>query len=605
MSIFLQPGDFISSASLPTSVGLHLIQAPTGCGKSYSMTRHAADDNGIVIFPVKAVMTQQTILAKQSNIQVNIIQLERFVEKYEGIIASGGKLDFNCIHFDECQLFYEGGFRPVVEHFTRLLVAASKIMPVYCYSATYNNKFSPVTFDTTTIFEKPIGRKMDVIQIDKANANDLRRFTSVMADIIEQYKETIGYPVLCFINSVNVSGEVKENLIKRGISATVSSSNANDRNKHVKYIMENSKIAGCGVDVIISTSSLEAGININDNVTIITEQCVPGLAFQRFGRARNNGHFVMMTGTGNKGVEPNDSNSLIISFPGSNSTVLPVHKATLYERLNTSKCVFDNNDHRAACDKYQLFSNLVARTDASVTAVASIQDLGYEVVAVNEMDPTKDDVHKRGTKKLAVESKGDPQYLIDRGVQEDVAVHAIKKWEAFKLQYKLYGIRSSVAPEEIYLLLNKAGIAFLELVARDADLEGRVTEYVKDMRDRIADRKMTDEHVNTTAKRFWSAVVDDPYFSSALSEKRQKQLFCLLVGLVFGKTHWSIEGGRAWWNTPLDSGQSQKLRIREKTISESGKTIEQVCEQHNITKIDLVNMNTKVVKQLCSDGINW
>ncbi len=570
------------------------------------MTRHAADNNGVVIFPVKAVMQQQTILAKQSKINVNIIQLERFVEKYEGIITSGGKLLFDCILFDECQLFYEGGFRSVVEHFTRLLVAASKVIPVYCYSATYNTKFSPVTFDTTTVFEKPMGRKMDVVQIDKANANDLRRFTSVMADIIQQYKESIGYPVLCFINSVNVSGEVKENLTKRGISATVSSSNANDQNKHVKYVMENGVMGGCGVDVIISTSSLEAGININDDVTIITEQCVSGLAFQRFGRARNNGHFVMITGNGNKGIEPNDSNSLIVSFPGSNSTVLPVHKATLYEALNKGKCVYSDVDHRAACDKYQLFSNLVARTDAAVTAVAGIQELGYEIVEVNTIDNlAKDDVHKRGTKKLAIESKGDLQYLIDRGVQEDVAVHAIRKWECFKLQYKLYGIRSSVAPEEIYLKLNAAGIALLEWIARDAKLESRVTEYVKDMRSRIADRKMTDDQVNVTAKGFWDVVIEDPYFSNVLSEKRRKQLFCLLVGLVFGKTHWSIDGGRAWWNTPLDSGQSQKLRIREKTISESGKTIEQVCEQHNITKIDLVNMKTKVVKHLCSDGITW
>ncbi|RSM24951.1 hypothetical protein [Aeromonas salmonicida] len=570
------------------------------------MTRHAADNNGVVIFPVKAVMTQQSILAKTSKINVNIIQLERFVEKYEGPIASGGKLDFKCIHFDECQLFYEGGFRPVVEHFTRLLVAASKIMPVYCYSATYNNKFSPVVFDTTTVFEKPMGRQMDVVQINKADNAIVRTFSRVMADTIKHYREVNGYPIICFVNSTLRASAVQKKLLDYKIKSVISSSEVNDRLGCVKELMSTSLMTGCGADVIIATSSLEAGININDDVTIITEQCESGKAFQRFGRARNNGHYVMVTGNGNKGIEPNDSSSLVISFPGSNSTVIPIPKTTMLEALDNGSCTFDDADHRLACDKYSLFSSLIERTDAAVTAVAGMNNIGYEVSDVLEAEEVDNEgVQKRGTKKLAVESKGNPQYLIDRGVQEAVAIHAIRQWECFKLQYKLYGIRSSIAPEEIYLELNATGIAFLEWVARDSLLEGRLTEYTNEMRDRIGSRKMTDEEVNKTVDLFWSAVVEDKYFDRAFSDKRKKQLFRLLVGIHYVNGAWSFESSRAWWNVPLDSTNGKRIAVRERIITESGRTLEQVCLDNNLSRLDISEMKTKAVKQLCSDGITW
>lgn len=313
INIHLGPKEYLGDKLvLSKKPGLYFIHAPTGAGKSFFQVREAGR-NGLVIFPVKSVCNQQRSKALKENVFTNIVQIEKLTQEMIDKATS--------IHFDEAQLWYEGGFRyddterrVDVGILVQMLIEASKRIPVYMYSASEKRKLFHVPFTQYIHVYKEFKRSLNVVYINKDTGTKAKTSIQTFVDIIRMAHKEYGCKILVFIDSEKTLAIIKKELALSSyeidgvtvqvepLKSVVITSKTPETNKVYKHIMEEEKIGGIKPDVVLTTSTMEAGININDRVLIISEQVDADRLFQRFGRARNEGEYILISGNGSESL---------------------------------------------------------------------------------------------------------------------------------------------------------------------------------------------------------------------------------------------------------------------------------------------------------------
>lgn len=356
---------------LPTEPGIYTIHAPTGSGKTYFMMR-TAGPRGIILFPVKMVMNQQRSKAVKEGLRANIKQIEKITQAEIDEATS--------IHFDEAQLFYEGGFRYSddeqrvdVGKIAKMIIEASKRIPVYMYSASAKRELYHFPVKAHFHVDKKFERVLNVVHINKDTGTKAKTSIQTFVDIIRMAYAEYGTKIICFLDSAKTLAIIKRELAKKfeqvgdelipvvSLKSKIINSSTPEDDKVYKEIIESEKIGGCSVDVILATSSLEAGININDDVTIISEQADADRLFQRFGRARNKGNFILIAGNGSEPLAVKMAHGTEDEF----------------ERRLAKRCLFEDKKHALCCDSYSLYASRASQMRYAFQIVSNIKDKGY------------------------------------------------------------------------------------------------------------------------------------------------------------------------------------------------------------------------------------
>lgn len=640
-TVSLKLDEFISDRvnELPTQAGIHLVVAPTGAGKSHAMTQHSANNNGAVIFPVKAVMMQQLQETERRGINANIYQLEKFDD------TAADKVDV--IHFDECQLIYEGGFRADVERFTALLIEQSKTKPVYCYSATYLQEIDFVKWDSITVYDKEFRREYTVIQIEKDDVlvdsgKQIRQFRTSFAAAIVGARLERNVVALVFVNSKSKCIEIKEQILAvfPHFKIEISCSESNQESAVIQHIMKTSTVADCGADIILSTSSLEAGININDPVCIISEQTEAGKVFQRFGRARGVGYYYLFAGNGEGSVELNKSGVTVGNkardvFFGIKDT----ERNTLNRYMNAT-CKFDNREHAAACDRYKSYIEQCDSLRNTNTVLFNIDRLGYKIKDRYAVSSSDNGVKcRRGSKialckcirehiKLGKKQYGEQLDELVKTVSSTLKVDPltanvhIQKFFAFRTQMnRVHCIKQDAL--DVYEKLTTNGQCFILSLSMNEnktdngvfenELMTLVNDTVKTVREAAGNVVMTGEKLETWCDNFWKAVVNEKENIEWYGDdnaRTRTNLFRYLMGWVENKEQkrWEIIEEKAWWDVELDRAeQFKKCKVMRKLEDEGIKTeIGEVCEHMGMTVKEVLNTYSpaKLAKRLKSDA-DW
>lgn len=637
-TIELTNNQFISDRvnELPTQAGMHLIVAPTGAGKSHAMTQHAASNNGAVIFPVKAVMTQQLQETERRGINANIYQLERFDE----IAANRGSV----IHFDECQLIYEGGFRKDVERFTALLIEQSKTKPVYCYSATYLQEIDFVKWDSVTVYDKEFRREYTVIQIEKEDeliesGKQVRQFRSAFAAAIVGARLERNVVTLAFVNSKSKCHEIREEILAvfPHFKVEISCSESNQDSAVIQHIMKTSTVADCGADIILSTSSLEAGININDPVCIVSEQTEAGKLFQRFGRARKIGYYYLIAGNGTGRVELKKSGVTVADEKNDVFFAIADRERNTLSQYMNQTCRFENREHAAACDRYQNYIEQCDSLRNASTVLCNIERLGYSLIVHCAVGTADNGVKcKRGSKALLcaclqkhvsagrVQHGSDLDELISEvsialEVDRMTANIHVQKFFAFQTQMKLV---NSIKQDALTVFekLSANGQSFILSMSMNECKDGsghfenalyeHVDKNVSQIRKAAGNVVMTGDKLETWCSNFWGAVVDvrdNREWHEDDNERTRKNLFRYLMGWVFDESQnrWVIQDEKAWWDVELDRAEQVKKVRMSKELDANGYALGQVCEHMKIDAKELLNTVTpkKLIKSLRSDAV--
>lgn len=638
-TVSLKLDEFISDRvnELPTQAGMHLVVAPTGAGKSHAMTQHSASNNGAVIFPVKAVMMQQLQETERRGINANIYQLEKFDDD------AADKVDV--IHFDECQLIYEGGFRKDVERFTALLIEQSKSKPVYCYSATYLQEIDFVKWDSITVYDKEFRREYTVIQIEKDDVlvdsgKQIRQFRTSFASGVVGARLERNVVVLVFVNSKSKCIEIKEEILAAfpHLKIEISCSESNQESAVIQHIMKTSTVAGCGADIILSTSSLEAGININDPVCIISEQTEAGKVFQRFGRARGVGYYYLFAGSGEGRVELQKSGVTVVDETRDVFFAIRDTERNTLSQYMSQSCKFDNREHATACDRYKSYIEQCDSLRNTNTVLFNIDRLGYKLTERYTVNTSDNGVKcRRGSKIVLCKcirehfAKGKQSHseqldelvkTVSRALKVDpltANVH-IQKFFAFRSQMQLVNNIKQDALD-VYEKLTTNGqslILSMSMNENKADngvfkneLMTLVNDTVKTVREAAGNVIMTGDKLDEWCDKFWKAVVNEKENGEWYGDdntRTRTNLFRYLMGWVENKEQkrWEIIEEKAWWNVELDRAEQVKKVRMSKELDSKGVKLGDVCEHFGLNMKELLNTMTpkKLFKSLKSDA-DW
>ncbi|MCS3833432.1 hypothetical protein HNP10_002193 [Aeromonas veronii] len=637
-TVSLKLDEFISDHvnELPTQAGMHLVVAPTGAGKSHAMTQHSANNNGAVIFPVKAVMMQQEQETERRGINANIYQLEKFDD------AAADKVDV--IHFDECQLIYEGGFRKDVERFTALLIEQSKTKPIYCYSATYLQEIDFIKWDSVTVYDKEFRREYTVIQVEKDDVlvdsgKQIRQFrTSFAAGVVGASLER-KVVVLVFVNSKSKCLEIKEQILAvfPHFKIEISCSESNQESAVIQHIMRTSTVTGCGADIILSTSSLEAGININDPVCIISEQTEAGKVFQRFGRARGVGYYYLFAGNGEGRVELQKSGVTVADETRDVFFAIRDTERNTLSQYMSQSCKFDNREHAAACDRYKSYIEQCDSLRNTNTVLFNIDRLGYKLTDRYSVSTSDNSVKCRRGSKIALckcirdhfaKGKQSHSEQLDEliinvvkvlDVDRMTANVHIQKFLAFRTQMQLVNNIKQDALD-VYEKLTTNGQYFILSLSMNEnktdsgvfenELMTLVNDTVKTVRSAAGNVIMTGDKLDEWCDKFWKAVVNEKVNIEWYGDdntRTRTNLFRYLMGWVENKEQkrWEIIEEKAWWDVELDLSEQKKLSKIKKELNQNGIRIEQVCEHTgmNTKEISLNYSPKKLTKHLKSDAV--
>lgn len=638
-TVSLKLDEFISDRvnELPTQAGMHLVVAPTGAGKSHAMTQHSANNNGAVIFPVKAVMMQQLQETERRGINANIYQLEKFDD------TAADKVDV--IHFDECQLIYEGGFRKDVERFTALLIEQSKTKPVYCYSATYLQEIDFVKWDSITVYDKEFRREYTIIQIEKDDAlvdcgKQIRQFRTSFAAAVVGASLERKVVVLVFVNSKSKCIEIKEQILAvfPHFKIEISCSESNQESAVIQHIMKTSTVAGCGADIILSTSSLEAGININDPVCIISEQTEAGKLFQRFGRARGVGYYYLFAGSGEGRVELQKSGVTVVDETRDVFFAIRDTERNTLSQYMSQSCKFDNREHAAACDRYKSYIEQCDSLRNTNTVLFNIDRLGYKMTERYTVSTSDNGVKCRRGSKMALckcirehISLGKKQHgeqldelvkTVSSALKVDpltANVH-IQKFFAFRTHMQLVNNIKQDALD-VYEKLTTNGQYFILSMSMNEnktdngvfenELMTLVNDTIKTVREAAGNVVMTGDKLETWCNNFWKAVVNEKenreWFGDDNARTRTN-LFRYLMGWVFddSQNRWVILDEKAWWDVELDRAEQKKLSRVKKELTANSIELSQVCEHTGLNQREILNTFSakKLIKYLNSDA-DW
>lgn len=592
------------AAQLPKEAGIHLILAATGVGKTYYMTTSANNNNGAVVFPVKAILQQERASARrEGRLNLTFAQIEKL-----------DKLDLSRIrelHIDECQILYSGGFRVSVEKLIKLILEASKHIPVYLYSATCNVDLLPVRPTTITTIEGSFKREMNVVQIP--TNSEIAQNTKYIVGTIAGAIASEDKPVLAFVNSTKKSNAICRHLEAKGItsivmtSKTISEDGSPAMAAYEKMIEHSSVIAG-GYQVVIATNCLAEGINFNDDFHVISTQCEAGLVFQQQGRARKKATHWLITGEGTDQLVI-EGDQLIHIYEGGRRTV------SHSESMLADKSPWQNPKYR---DKANLYSLLAKRSPHGCFGVQIIHQLngyGYkcETLTLSKVEELK--ALKNISLKALLKAIGEHE-LPSRIDQHDhpliehlTATHDPKEFEG-PLESAIEWHREWVAIQntgvrgdcwQVYSKVNALGRKWMMVTVRDITMRDTTTAVVVEFKKQLTRARISSEILEQVAGAFWEQLMPasrEWEWHTDEQKRMRLNLFRFLTGFVVDdNNNWTLPDPHIGWDVPLSSAEHNRFRVREKVITGAGHTTEAFCNATGHTKKTIADTKTKTIKQ--------
>lgn len=594
---------------IPREAGIHFINAATGVGKTYHMTTSANDNNGAVVFPVKAILKQERMSAQRDGRRnLTLYQIER--------LSTADLSNIKELHIDECQIMYSGGFRKPVEVLIEKVIELSKRIPVYLYSATCNLDLMPVKPDTITNVVGSFNRTLNVIQIS-SNAKIVQNTEYVVATITGVIALE-NKPVLVFINSTSKSNSISRHLEAKGITSIVMTSETiskDDSPAMAAYekMIEHSSVAAGGYQVVIATNCLAEGINFNDDFHVVSTQCEAGLIFQQQGRARKQASHWLIAGEGTDQLRIEGNQLINVSEDG--RTVIRESESVLAD-----KCRWQNPDYRAKADLYSLMAEHSPRGCYGVSIVDQLMRYRYqcnETMSIDNVEALK--ALKNISQKAILKAIGEhglprrvDQYdhpLIehltatrDPAEFEGPLASAIEwyaKWDVIQSM----GIRGDCW--QVYSKINAVGRKWLVVSLRDLGQRNIATAVISEFKKLLTSTRINSAVLDELTAAFWEQLMPasrEWEWHTDKQTKMRRNLFRFLLGFVVDDhDHWTLPDPHVGWDVPLSSAEQNRFKVREKVIIGAGHTAEAFCHATGHNKKTIAGEKTKTIKQQVND----
>ncbi len=577
--------------------------------------------------------------------RTRITQIERlpWYKFSDAVKIKGGSL-----HVDECQILYQGGFRKDVEKLIRYIIKCSQVMPVYLYSATVNPKLlSFLNVSTITYVRKPFDRNIELIQlltsgVIKNNTNAI----AITLDAImrkssdENDTEFDDVPMLAFINSSAMACTVIKKLVAMGhkeedlifLDSTRIKKSKSEENRVYRYIIEKSKLNGCGKKLVIATNVMSEGVNIYDKIHVVSTQSDSGTVFQQQGRARGDAYHWVICGSGLDRLEIKD-NELYRSTKTDGITKM--YSLAERSQLKESRCDWFMKEARQAALISSKMNEEFQCGRYGIQVLAELQRLGYTVkeneLILKEVQIRVSGVDMTKRKMLELIDTHDCPIFYDKDhglikhLQSNYVSHFYDRqlikaiaWSKSWLAMKHLGI--NLEQWVVYDVVNALGRSFLMWIFADGDRCIEIQRTVEDFkrefiqaleqskhqikaiaRDSGKGGRVSGDKLETASTNLFSAVLDrsDEYeFWSDSNKHMRITLFKLLTGFVVDNGQWSIAIRGSWCVPFKNNSERNKFNVRAKHIETSGITVQHFCESTNSTTRSIASMKTKEVKTL-------
>lgn len=613
---------------LPQTAGIHMVYAKTGTGKTYHMVSAAHKNKGIVIFPVKAIIGQQEVMREENNwTDATFVQIEN--------INKLGTIP-NEIHIDEAQICYQGGFRNSVEDLNNLIrTAAAAGSKVYLYTATAREELMPIELDTITTIDKPFDRKMNVVQI---NSNgDIRQSDKKISKIAGEIFKLDNKKVLMFVNSERQGIAVVKHLNADKQRAIFVSSNCMSKKNSKAYgvyedIINTSVFDPKAFDIVVATSCLSEGININNDFNIVSCQDESGALFQQQGRARKQATHWIITGEGTDTAWVHQG--MVFIKDGVDCVVRPSKQDSDLLKKAKDTCEWDNQEDRAKAELSTHFNKHFCNGSFALQVIKEMGEHGYSIGDTLGFDSTFNDTIERiSMKEILKWICGDqnvrslfesteldgiricsaqltlgirkmyphqPAVLINRAVEDLIAWEA--KWDEIGIKGDRWEIMRSI---------NELGRSFLINITTKEhlfDKKETMNRLVKDYREvavSICEQEggITNDRIAEHVEAFWGALLDNntDYKWFADDNHRMRTLmFKMLIGMekaASGK--WVFVEEKAGWDVKLTESELKNYKRKKAKIeSNEDMTMEKFHMITGLNKKDIASMKAKQMKTI-------
>ncbi|MCF7742252.1 DEAD/DEAH box helicase [Aeromonas veronii] len=610
--LHINDGEYLSSVSnrLPTSNGIHLIQAKTGVGKTRHMTTSADLNHGAVIFPVKAILKQEQSEAEDKKLfNLTFIQIEN--------LSKTDLTKYGELHIDECQILYAGGFRESVEQLMNAINLASQIMPVYLYSATVRTNLLPVVPDTITRIEKPFDRVLTCVELPTIGAitNCTRAVYGALRGILlEQPK-----PLIAFVNDENKMNAVAEKLRAAHISVVVMSATTIANRKHEAYaayerIISTSTLGSAGYQVVLATNCLAEGINLNDDIHVVSCQGEDGIIFQQHGRIRNKGSHWLLHGRGTDRLDLKGDK--LVTSSGADSWVTPISSGRLEDR-----CKWADEQAAMKADLFGTFAYEMTRGRYGMFAAGAMEHHGYtpDYIELGDIDPIKTrNAISRKTLIECIREKGIPQRMTED--EHPLVVHLLESYDPPQYEHllapmvewhrewevmSLAGIRGDCW--DVFRAINSLGRTWLIKTIRDAQLRDAVCQSVATFRTQISTTRVNQGQIEELADVFWRTEMPPAVewkWHAASNKAMRETLFKLLLGFTKDEHgNWSVVKERAAWDVPLTNAERNRFNVRAKHIEEV-MAVGEFCERTGHNRKTIADEKTNIIKHQALSFLN-
>ncbi|MGY3948499.1 hypothetical protein BJP24_18770 [Aeromonas allosaccharophila] len=590
---------------LPLEAGIHFIQAATGVGKTFHMTTSANDNNGAVVFPVKAILQQEKMSARRDG-RCNLTFAQ--IEKLKSLDLSS----IRELHIDECQIMYSGGFRESVEGLIDTVKEASNHIPVYLYSATCNLNLVPIKPDTITNVEGSFCRTLNVVQI-QTNSKILQNTKYIVGTIVGaialEHK-----PVLVFVQSTSKSNAISRHLETKGITSIVMTSETISKYGSpamaaYEKMIKHSSVAAGGYQVVIATNCLAEGINFNDDFHVVSTQCEAGLVFQQQGRARKQATHWMIAGEGTDQLVI-EGNRLIHVHEGSRR-VLQYSESVL-----TDKSQWQDPAYRDRANLYSLLAEHSPRGCFGVQIIQQLNDYGYqsETLTLPEVEELKalKNISRKALLK-AIAEHGLPRSIDQTDhpliehltatrdpVEFEGPLESAIEWHSEWDVIQSMGIRGDCW--QVYSKINAIGRKWLVVMLRDIKHRDTVSTVVAEYKKLLTNTRVNKEQMKQLADAFWGQLMDPTIEWKWHAEgqgRMRLNLFRFLMGFVVDDhCTWTLPDPYVGWDVPLSNKDNMAFKRRETIITGAGHTAEAFCNATGHTKKTIADTKTKTIKQL-------
>ncbi|TOM96831.1 helicase-related protein [Vibrio parahaemolyticus] len=610
MKINLSSNEYLSDKAnlMPTSNGLYLINAGTGVGKTFYMTNQSHLYNDVVVFPQKSILVQQEIKAQQENRNLNLLQLEHFIKKE---IDDFKDMGCKAIHVDEIQLIYECGYRDrAVSGLYYQLKRLAKHFPVYCYSGTYKQSLSPLEFQWVDINKTPPKREVVLFHTTAKKDSDKQSHNGFTNELLvncihSQFKET-GKPVLFFNNNHHQNEELAKVLLSEfGLrSVAVNRDSVRDLQHPFQGLAKKEFIKDMECDVVLATSALEEGINVNDRVCIISVQTAGERLVQQFGRARNTSlaTYVLICGIGDG--EFSDSKAMAIS----QSTIgdgFDKEKSRQAYGIGYKENEITVPVVRNCCCARSAQVTKLQRPRYGLQVIKELEHYGYTIdtARINEYEKVGEiklpKIKKSQIIDLLRSECNNVDELVQQGIEKVIVDVAIAKATNFKEKYDLICLSKSESWVDAYENLSSDAISYM-LAINDGDINNfrKPIEQVREKKPRL-----TPEQLGRVSDYFWgkyNANGSTLWLEEGAAKSRVK-LFRWLAGYKHDKSNniYVVDNSvDEWWAVKVDRKKQQQLSRHKKLLTENDLSLGEVCNASNNNQNEIAHMSKKQLSEL-------